>query len=377
MKEESELILAVNPGSSTLRIAFYEACCLRVRCVLSGTAEATGQRCSRAVLRDGIGCVQFSIDKCFSSPEKAFEVLYASAVRRLRRRPTCVGYRVAHGGPLLLKHCRIDDTVLNTLREATHFAPLHIPQALRMIDHIRGVLPYAVHCACFDTTFHRTMQETATRLPLPQSYHDAGIRRYGSHGLSYASIVSRLGDDVPERMILAHLGSGSSLCAVRHGNSIDTTMSLTPAGGIPMATRSGDLDPGVLLFLMRTFDLGADELETIVNQQSGLDALTAGGGDMRAILNSRSSGNRCAELAIQVYTRSVRKMIGAYAALLGGVDRLIFTGGVGEHSEEVRNMICGGLEFLGIRQSMDGRSTVMVMPADEEGEIAHICRTIG
>jgi acetate kinase len=377
MTQHSELILAINPGSSSLRIAFFEVRGHTVHCVLRGTAEVRGNTTPRAFLCDDIGCVLFSREKPFASPEKALEVLYAVAIRILRRRPTCVGYRVVHGGPHLLKHCRIDDSVLMTLKESIHFAPLHIPQALTMMEYMRTVLPYAIHCACFDTTFHRTMQEVATRLPLPQRYHDAGVRRYGSHGLSYASIVDRLGEDVPERMIVAHLGSGSSLCAVRHGNSIDTTMCFTPTGGIPMATRSGDLDPGVLLFLMRTYGLGADELEAIVNGQSGLAALAGGGGDMRVILKARSDGNACAELAIQTYTLAVRKAVGAYAALMGGVDRLIFTGGIGEQSKEIRDMICGGLDSLGIRQSDDGSGNVMVMAAGEEHEIAQICRTIG
>ncbi|SEB64320.1 acetate/propionate family kinase [Terriglobus roseus] len=377
MTEHSELILTINHGSSSLKIAFFEVHGHTVHCVLRGAAEALGNPPSRAFLCDSIRCVLFNTEKTFASPEKALEVLYAAAIRILRRRPTCVGYRVVHGGPHLLKHCRIDDEVLMTLKESIHFAPLHIPQALTIMQHMRTVLPYAVHCACFDTTFHRTMQEVATRLPLPQRYFDAGIRRYGFHGLSYASIVERLGSDVPERMIIAHLGNGSSLCALRHGNSIDTTMCFTPTGGIPMATRSGDLDPGVLLFLMRTYGLGADELEAIVNRQSGLAALTGGGGDMRAILKGRNDGNACAELAIQTYTRSVRKAIGAYAALLGGVDRLIFTGGIGEHSNEIRDMVCGGLESLGIRQGDRGKGNVMVMAAGEEQEIAHICRTIG
>jgi acetate kinase len=259
--------------------------------------------------------------------------------------------------------------VLEELRSATHFAPLHIPQALTLIASAQSIFPSAAHFACFDDAFHRTIPEVAARLPLPRSYFDAGIRRYGFHGLSYESLVNHFGAGMPRRAIFAHLGNGASLCAVRDGASIDTTMGLTPTGGIPMGTRSGDLDPGVLLYLLRHEKFDADGLEDLLNHQSGLFGLSSGESDVKA-LEERARGNDPeATLALDVFTVSVRKAIGAYIALLGGVDVLVFTGGVGEHSERIRSAATNGLEGLGL-----SADKIRVVPAKEEQQMARHCR---
>jgi acetate kinase len=215
------------------------------------------------------------------------------------------------------------------------------------------------------------MPEVASHLPLPQRYFDAGIQRYGFHGLSYESLVHHFGAKLPERAIFAHLGNGASLCALRNGASIDTTMGLTPTGGIPMGTRTGDLDPGVILYLMRSEGLDADKLEDLLNHQSGLFALSSGESDVKTLEERARSNDKLAILALDVFAISVRKAIGAYIALLGGVDLLVFTGGIGEHSEYIRHAATQGLEALGLTPEK-----IQVVPTEEDRQIARHCREL-
>jgi acetate kinase len=283
---------------------------------------------------------------------------------------------VVHGGPHLREHQPITDALLEKLAAATQFAPIHIPAAVALIRETEKLLPAAKQYACFDTAFHSTMPEKARHFPLPQRLYDLGIERYGFHGLSYESIVTRLGPSLPQRVVCAHLGAGASLVALHDGQSIDTSMGMTPVGGIPMATRSGDFDPGVVLFLMRTEQLSADQLESLLNHDSGLGALSGGESDMRLLEQCLAKGDPKARLAIEVFTRAVRKMIGAYAALLGGLDLLVFTGGIGEHSAAVRDWICDGLDFLGVTSGDPALCPrVRVLTSEEELQIARIvCR---
>jgi len=280
-----------------------------------------------------------------------------------------VGHRVVHGGPKLCRHQIITPQFLDELRSATHFAPLHIPQALSLIAAAQSIFPSAAQFACFDDAFHQTIPEVASHLPIPRCYFDLGIRRYGFHGISYESLVHLFGAKLPERAIFAHLGNGSSLCALRNGISIDTTMGLTPTGGIPMGTRSGDLDPGVILYLLRNAKLDVDQLEDLLNHQSGLFALSSGESDVKTLEERARSNDRNARLALDVFAVSVRKTIGAYMALLGGVDLLVFTGGIGEHSERVRSAATNGLELLGL-----GADKIQIVPTQEERQIARHCR---
>ncbi len=276
-----------------------------------------------------------------------------------------MGHRIVHGGSNLRTHQLITPHVLEQLRSATHFAPLHIPKALSLIASAQSIFPSAEQFACFDDAFHRTMPETASHLALPQRYFDAGIRRYGFHGLSYESLVHHFGTKLPERAIFAHLGNGASLCALRNGRSIDTTVGLTPTGGIPMGTRSGDLDPGILLYLLRSENLGTDELERLLNDQSGLFALSSGESDVKALEQRVLSNDSRATLALNVFAVSVRKMIGAYIALLGGLELLVFTGGIGEHSSYIRSAATVGLEVMGLTVDK-----IQVVPTQEERQIA-------
>jgi acetate kinase len=360
-----DLILVLNSGSSSLKFGLYQPGATDEEPVLTGSAEGIGRSDGALHIRlaDGTSLVQR--DDTHESQADALSALAAAIQEHVGATPVAVGHRVVHGGPKLYKHQLITPAVLDDLRQATHFAPLHIPQALSLIAAAQSIFPLAAQFACFDDAFHRTIPEVASHFPIPQRYFDAGIRRYGFHGISYESLVHHFGAKLPPRAIFAHLGNGSSLCALRNGISIDTTMGLTPTGGIPMGTRSGDLDPGVILYVLRNEKLDADELEDLLNHQSGLFALSSGESDVKALQERADSNDADATLALNIFATAVRKTIGAYSALLGGIDLLVFTGGIGEHSDRIRSAATEGLEFLGLTADK-----IQVVPTEEEQQIA-------
>jgi acetate kinase len=308
-----------------------------------------------------------------------------------------VGYRVVHPGPLLDRHQRITEKVLKDLEQAVVFAPLHDPQAIALIRDMMGRFPRARHYACFDTIFHQTMPAEASTYAIPLEYRERGVRRYGFHGLSCEAVV----DDMraasesgqtrfPRRMAIAHLGSGCSVTALLDGRSVDTTMGLTPTGGVVMGTRPGDLDPGLVLYLLRQAKgdgvAAMNSVETILNHQAGMVALSGQPNDMRAVRKAAAGGSADARLALDVFTRSVRKAIGAFAWLLGGLDAVVFTGGIGEHDVQSRVEILRGLESCGVAldpaanaaggdglrriSSTDSKVAVWVVTAQEDRMIA-------
>ena len=365
---KDNLVLVLNSGSSSLKFGIYYRRADDEEALLTGSAEGIGRSNGSLHIRSSDGNTLVARECVHESQSEALATLAAEVRNRIHAVPVAVGHRVVHGGPELRTHQLITPQILAQLRSATHFAPLHIPQALMLIASAQSIFPSAAHFACFDDAFHRTMPEVASHLPLPQRYFDAGIRRYGFHGLSYESLVHYFGARLPGRAVFAHLGNGASLCAVRNGVSVDTTMGLTPTGGIPMGTRSGDLDPGVFLYLLRNEKLGAEELEDLLNHQSGLFALSSGESDVKALETSIRS-NPHAALALNVFALSVRKVIGAYAALLGGIDLLVFTGGIGENSAHIRSVAADGLEFLGLTADK-----IQIVRAEEEPQIARHCR---
>lgn len=379
------LILAVNSGSSSLKFGLYrtpQATC-DPALVLAGGASGIGHANGRLQIADASG--KQLVDEAYnlSSQGEAMKEILDATARHTGQKPGAIGHRMVHGGPHLRDHQRITGALMQTLQAAEQFAPIHIPAAIKLIRETEKLLPGVPQYACFDTAFHRTMPERARHFPLPQRLYDMGIERYGFHGLSYESIVARLKSEssspISPRIVCAHLGSGASLVALRDGVSIDTSMGMTPVGGIPMATRSGDFDPGVVLFLMRTEQLNADQLESLLNHDSGLLALSGGESDMRLLEACAEKSDPKAQLALDVFALAVRKMIGAYAAELEGLDLLIFTGGIGEHDMSMRNRICQGLEFLGITSGDPAQcAKVRAMTAEEELQIARItCRLHG
>jgi acetate kinase len=367
--EKIDLILVLNSGSSSLKFGVYYRGANDEEPLLTGSAEGIGHSNGSLHIRAADGTSLVQREKIHESQGDALAALAAGLEAHIASTPVAVGHRVVHGGPELRRHQIITPKFLDQLRSAVHFAPLHIPQALSLIATAQSIFPSAAQFACFDDAFHQTIPEVASHLPLPQHYFDLGIRRYGFHGLSYESLVHILGAKLPERAIFAHLGNGSSLCALRNGISIDTTMGLTPTGGIPMGTRSGDLDPGVILYLLRNDKLDADRLEDLLNHQSGLFALSSGESDVKALEERARADDPNARLALDVFAVSVRKTIGAYMALLGGVDLLVFTGGIGEHSDSVRSAATNGLEVLGLTADK-----IQIVPTQEERQIARHCR---
>jgi acetate kinase len=343
-------ILCVNAGSSTLKCSRYEL--------------ADGEL--REVDRTEVAAGSEAIDRALARlvPEDAVP-------------PAVVAHRIVHGGPDLDQHCVVDTDVLDQLRRSVPFAPLHLPIELAALDVTGRRLPDAIQVACFDTTFHRTLPPVARRLPLPAVFDRAGVRRFGFHGLSCEYVVDAVGAAALGRAIVAHLGSGASLTAVLDGRSVDTTMGLTPTGGVVMATRTGDLDPGVMLHLAREHRLDPDALEVIVNQQSGLLGLSGVSGDMRVLLNASANGDTAATLAVDMFCASVRKHVGALTTVLGGLDTLVFTGGIGEHAPRVRQLVCDGLAHLGVDGDV-GSVRVRVVSTHENVVVArHAARLTG
>ena len=395
MQRSPATILVLNSGSSSLKFGLFKAGHAGAAAgggaaagspeaktdeddetlLLEGSAQGIGRPDGSLKIQTADGTVLVQAADLMESQTDALQKLAGALAEHGHTRPAAVGHRVVHGGPHLREHQLLTPEVRQRLQEAVHFAPLHIPPALALIDQAMQIFSDAQHFACFDTAFHRTMPAVASQLALPRRYAEAGVIRYGFHGLSYESLVRQLGRDLPARAVFAHLGNGSSVCALRDGRSVDTSMGLTPTGGIPMATRIGDLDPGVLLYMMRTEHVGADRLETLLNRESGLAGFTGGEGDMQALEKRSAAGDQDAELAIDAFATGVRKYVGAYAALLGGIDLMVFAGGIGEHSAEVRRRVCMGLEFMGLRAD-DPAGKVRVLHTEEERQIARHCRAL-
>jgi len=300
-----------------------------------------------------------------------------------------VGHRIVHGGPTYLEPTRITAAVIAELRRLSPFDPEHLPAEVDLIEAVGKKLPGVPQVACFDTSFHRDLPDVSRILPIPKHYAELGVRRYGFHGLAYASVVEQLQrEGLRGRMILAHLGNGASLAAVRDGKSVDTTMAFTPASGIPMSSRSGDLDPGLYPYLARTEGMTPDRWNHMVNAQSGIRGISGSSDSVQELVEGKGE-NHDVELALHMFCYHVRKAIGAFAAALGGVDVLAFSGGIGENSASIRSTICSELGFLGIeldsrRNSKSGpvissdgaRVQVRVVRTDEELQIARSTRPL-
>lgn len=274
--------------------------------------------------------------------------------------PDAIGHRIVHGGVGLFTPVKIDAGILARLERATAFAPLHGPAALAMIAQAADRFPGVPQVACFDTGFHADLPAVAATLPIAKALRDQGLRRYGFHGLSCESIIAQLGAPLPERLIIAHLGSGASVTAVRHGRSVDTSMGLTPSGGVVMGTRAGDIDPGVLLFCLREPGMDAGRLEELIDRRSGLFGISDRSADLRVL---HAAGDPAADLAVQIFRRSVAKAIAGMFVVLGGADLIVFTGGIGEHDQAVTAAICGDLAFA-------GPIATRTMTSQEERQIA-------
>jgi acetate kinase len=339
-------ILTVNGGSSSIKFALYDG------------GDPPRQTLKGAIERIGLPGATLRVDGT-SQPLTVPD--YAAAVHALmawiedengREALAAVGHRVVHGGPKYCQPQLITAEMIADLHRFSSFDPEHMPGELRLIEAIRQRFPGLPQVACFDTAFHNDLPRVARLLPIPRRYEAQGVRRYGFHGLSYAFLMGELarvaGPDAAQgRVILAHLGSGASLAAVRGGKSIDTSMGFTPAAGVPMGTRSGDLDPGLAWYLASTEGMTPKQFNAMVNTESGLVGLSETSSDVRDLLKYEAQDVRAAE-AVAVFCYQVKKWVGAFAAALGGLDTLVFAGGIGEHSPPVRARVCERLGFLGL-----------------------------
>jgi acetate kinase len=338
-------ILCLNGGSSSLKFAVYEVSDAGEERIFSGAIEAIGAQAGRAWLRAGDKVLS---DQSGSFPDhtEAVKTMFAALKAQGVTTLEAAGHRIVHGGPKFTAPQLIDAHLKGALKELIPFAPLHLPNQVAMIEAVEAHFPDLPQVACFDTAFHSGMPEVAQRFALPQKLWEQGIRRYGFHGLSYEYVVNKLGRELGRRAIIAHLGNGASMVALKGGLPMDTSMGLTPTGGFMMGTRSGDLDPGVLMHLLKA-GYSADRLEELVDHKAGLLGVSGQSSDMKALLE-KSHVDSAARLAVQMFAYQVCKFIGAYAAVLNGLDTLVFTGGIGERAAEVRVKICLGLEHLGV-----------------------------
>jgi acetate kinase len=345
-------VLALNSGSSSLKFGLYRVAASRTEMLVSGEAGAIGAATSKFDAQDARQKAVLSETTAIATQNDALIRIGRLLAERHMPVPDAIGHRIVHGGAQLLKHCLIDDTVLEQLHAAMAFAPLHTPPALAVIRFAREHFPGVAQLACFDTSFHADLPPVARVLPIAKKWQLQGMRRYGFHGLSCESIVQQLASALPRRLVIAHLGNGASITAVRDGQSVDTSMGLTPTGGVIMGTRSGDLDPGVLLYLLRQEKLDAAMLEELVDRHSGLVGISGVDSDMRR-LHAAAASNPDAALAVEMFCYSVRKQIAAMIAVLDGVDLIVFTGGIGEHDAQARAKICRGLSWIGVRLDDD------------------------
>jgi acetate kinase len=371
------MIVTINGGSSSIKFAVFEAN-ESLRRVLEGKIERVGLPDATFTVSGSGG---FSRPLAAPTHTAAVNVLLDWVEEHIGRGAIeAVGHRVVHGGPKYSQPQRITQAMVEYLRALSPFDPDHLPEEIELTEAMFRRFPDLPQIACFDTAFHHDLPRLAQLLPIPRRYATKGVRRYGFHGLSYAYLMEQLGPR--GRVILAHLGNGASLAAVRDGKPVDTSMAFTPAAGFPMSTRSGDLDPGLVWYLMRAEQVTPKQFNEMVNHQSGLLGVSETSSDMRDLLEREATDERAAE-AVAMFCYHVKKWIGAFAAALGGLDTLVFTGGIGENAPLVRTRICDGLEFLGVDldekhnaanasviSREGGAVTVRVMPTDEERMIA-------
>jgi acetate kinase len=381
-------VLTLNAGSSSIRFAFFVKGAPPKR-LLAGKLDRIGS--DQAVLTVSEGergaekRTEFDASDQAAAPAALLDWL---AARPPFAQLEAIGHRLVHG--MQRKHpARVTPELLQELKGIVPYDPEHLPREIALIEALSRKFPALPQIACFDTAFHRSMPRSAVLLPIPRRFAAKGVERYGFHGLSYSYLVQELGRQgdpaaANGRVILAHLGNGASLAAVRNGRSIDTSMGFTPASGLPMGTRSGDLDPGVLGFLARNERLDDQALQHVVNHESGLLGVSESSSDVRDLLAREGEDVRAAE-ALALFCYQTKKWIGAFSAALGGLDTLVFAGGIGENSAPIRQRICAGLEFLGIELSParnaagapkisedSSRVAIRVIRTDEESVIASL-----
>ena len=352
MKSAGSRVLTINGGSSSIKFALFEVGAA-LRQILGGELERIGLPEATLRVKGSNPADNFSRPVTAADHTAAVGALMEWIEEHSGRDAlAAVGHRVVHGGPKYSKPQQVTAEMVEELHRFSPFDPEHLPLEIELIEAFRQRHPGLPQVACFDTAFHRTMPRVATLLPIPRRYEAQGARRYGFHGLSYEFLMEELAHladpaATKGRVILAHLGNGASLAAVRDGKSIDTSMGFTPTAGLVMSSRSGDLDPGLVSYLARTEQMSAAQFQKMVNHESGLLGVSETSSDMRDLLERETQDIRAAE-AVALFCYQAKKWIGAFAAALGGLDTLVFAGGIGENAPPVRERICDGLGFLGV-----------------------------
>lgn len=379
MKQENSNILTINGGSSSIKFALYNM------------DENPKEFFSGQIKRIGLGDPEFTVINNITHEKneiiidatnfkEAAEVL----IKWLQKQKyfdqvNCIGHRVVHG----MQHSQpeiIDNDLLEELHKISEYDPDHLPAEIEMIELFKMEFPKLIQVACFDTSFHTTMPPVAKMFAIPRRYYTKGIHRYGFHGLSYAYLMQELenlaGKEASQgKIILAHLGSGASLAAVKEGKSIDTTMGFTPVSGLPMSTRCGDIDPGIAWYLMQFEKLDPKQFNHLINHESGLLGISETSGNIQALIEIEDKDSRAAE-AIELFCYQTKKWIGSFAAVLCGLDTLVFSGGIGEHSPEIRSEICDCLEFLGVElDEIKNMRNEAVISKEESRVIVRVIKT--
>lgn len=349
-------VLVLNSGSSSIKFSVYEAVDGTRNRLFEGAVDGIGTDLGKFWIKDESG--KKLVDQTPALPTRA--IAFKLVVDALHSGdfpvPEAIGHRMVCGGPTVLENQLITPELIDEMERYTAFAPLHTPIAVYIMREALRLFPGVPNFVCLDSYFHRTMPEVVTHMPIPSEYAAMGVRRFGAHGISYESIVYQLQPNVPEKLIVAHLGNGASISAIRNGKCLDTSMGLTPTGGLISGTRTGDIDPGVLLFILREIarkaenaGAAADQLETVASKKAGLLGVSELSNDMRDLRDAIKDGNAKARLAVDKFVWTIKKWIGSFVAELGGLDMLVFTGGIGENDIASRAEICSGLEVLGIR----------------------------
>jgi acetate kinase len=384
MKASNLNILIINGGSSSIKFALYSMD-EKPEKLFSGQIKRIGLDDAEFTVINNITQEKNKIIIDVTNFKEATEVLIEWLQKqKYFDQVSCIGHRIVHG----MKHTHpeiIDDKLLKELNKISEYDPDHLPTEIEMIELFKKQFPHLFQVACFDTSFHTTMPKVARAFAIPKKYYEKGIQRYGFHGISYSYLMQELikknEAEASGRIILAHLGNGASLAAVKEGKCLDTSMGFTPAGGIVMSTRSGDLDPGVGWYFMQK-GMDAKDFNDLINHQSGLLGISGYSSDMQDLLQHQKD-NKHAALAIEIFCYQIKKYIGAYAAVLGGLDTLVFSAGIGEHAPEVRSRICKDFDYLEIEideeenqenaviiSTAKSKVKVYVIPTDEEIIIA-------
>jgi len=392
-------ILVLNSGSSSIKFAMYEAADGQRNKIFEGAVDGIATENGKFWIKDAAGNKLTDETPDLPNRSVAFSLVARSVHSGRFPKPKAIGHRTVSGSPTVLENQLITPELIDNLDKYADLAPLHTPIAVYIMREALKLFPGIPNFAILDTYFHRTMPDIAKRMPVPDEYVDMGVRRYGYHGISYESIIYQLQPDIPEKLIVAHLGNGASISAIRKGQCLDTSMGLTPSGGIISASRTGDIDPGVVIFILKQIAKSepdtlkaAEKLETVISKKSGLVGMSGVSNDMRDLREAIKQGNQHARLAVDKFTSTIAKWIGGFYAELGGLDMLVFTGGIGENDIASRAEICAGLEALGIvidpaRNNVRGEATIsadnspvtvrVIPPAEDLIIVNHVIRLLG